>query len=191
MPKKVDKDNIKMLILEAFQRCMLMKPLYKVSMRDIAKEAGISHAKIFYYFETKEELVIEYVRYVTSVYADFYTDIFDKAINVKGDAEILNNMIHQLYATKDREIYGKIFMQVYAEAAYSHEIYKIVQDTYRSWMENILAGLEKLYGKGQDKSAKSLFFFLEGLAMLLTNTELLEEDAVEIIPTLMKLINEE
>ena len=45
MPLIVDKEAQRREILMAFQRCMEKKPMTKVSLRDIAAEAHMSHAK--------------------------------------------------------------------------------------------------------------------------------------------------
>ena len=63
MPAIVDHDEMRMQILEAFQRCITAKPITQISLRDIAAEAGMSHAKLLYYFKNKDELIISYVKY--------------------------------------------------------------------------------------------------------------------------------
>ena len=50
MPIIVDRDQIRRDILMAFQRCIERKPMMNVSLRDIAAEAGMSHAKLLNYF---------------------------------------------------------------------------------------------------------------------------------------------
>ncbi|MFA5323472.1 MAG: TetR/AcrR family transcriptional regulator [Smithella sp.] len=47
------------LIVEAAQRVFAVKPFNKVSIRDIAKEAGISHASIYRYFPDQQSLFVE------------------------------------------------------------------------------------------------------------------------------------
>lgn len=63
MPIIVDRDQIRRDILMAFQRCIERKPMMNVSLRDIAAEAGMSHAKLLNYFESKNDLILAYVRY--------------------------------------------------------------------------------------------------------------------------------
>ena len=63
MPIVVDRDQIRRDILMAFQRCIERKPMMNVSLRDIAAEAGMSHAKLLNYFESKNDLILAYVRY--------------------------------------------------------------------------------------------------------------------------------
>ena len=46
MPIIVDKEKVRMDILLAFQRCIEKKPIDKVTLRDIAAEAGMSHPNV-------------------------------------------------------------------------------------------------------------------------------------------------
>ena len=47
------------VIIEAAERVFAEKPFSKVSIRDIAKEAGISHASIYRYFPDQQSLFVE------------------------------------------------------------------------------------------------------------------------------------
>lgn len=53
MPIIVDRDQIRRDILMAFQRCIERKPMMNVSLRDIAAEAGMSHAKLLNYLRAE------------------------------------------------------------------------------------------------------------------------------------------
>ncbi len=47
------------VIVDAAQRVFAVKPFNKVSIRDIAREAGISHASIYRYFPDQQTLFVE------------------------------------------------------------------------------------------------------------------------------------
>ena len=47
------------VIIEAAKRVFALKPFNKVSIRDIAREAGISHASIYRYFPDQQSLFVE------------------------------------------------------------------------------------------------------------------------------------
>ena len=47
------------VIIEAAERVFAVKPFNKISIRDIAKEAGISHACIYRYFPDQQSLFVE------------------------------------------------------------------------------------------------------------------------------------
>ena len=70
MPLIVDKEAVRMEILMAFERCIVKKPMTKITLRDIAEEAGMSHPKLLHYFENRDDLVVSYLRYTK----DFMTE---------------------------------------------------------------------------------------------------------------------
>ncbi|HUN55861.1 MAG TPA: TetR/AcrR family transcriptional regulator [Smithella sp.] len=47
------------IIIESAKRVFAVKPFNKVSIRDIAREAGISHASIYRYFPDQQSLFVE------------------------------------------------------------------------------------------------------------------------------------
>jgi AcrR family transcriptional regulator len=47
------------IIIEGAKRVFAVKPFNKVSIRDIAREAGISHASIYRYFPDQQSLFVE------------------------------------------------------------------------------------------------------------------------------------
>lgn len=47
------------VIIQAAERVFAVKPFNKVNIRDIAKEAGISHASIYRYFPDQQALFVE------------------------------------------------------------------------------------------------------------------------------------
>lgn len=63
MPIIVDKDAVREEILMAFQRCIVRKPMTNISLRDIAREAGMSHPKLLNYFTDKDEIILSYCKY--------------------------------------------------------------------------------------------------------------------------------
>ena len=65
------------VIVEAAQRVFAVKPFSKVSIRDIAREAGISHASIYRYFPDQQSLFVEAflhgAREITAILDDIIT----------------------------------------------------------------------------------------------------------------------
>jgi len=47
------------IIIDAAERVFAVKPFNKISIRDIAREAGISHASIYRYFPDQQSLFVE------------------------------------------------------------------------------------------------------------------------------------
>lgn len=187
MPIIVDKEKTRGDILKAFEECALSKPLSEISMRDIAKAAGISHSKILYYFSSKSELIVEYVRFVTNQYTGAYSKMFNESAE-NGNISIVDQAVNQIYDMPGGRAYEKMFLQIYAMAAYHPEIEAVVKETYKKWEDNIREGLAAICKKDMSEEAKGLFFLVEGLAMYVVNSNISKEEALKLIPNLIKLI---
>jgi AcrR family transcriptional regulator len=57
--KNIEKKARQDVIIESAKRVFSTKPFNKVSIRDIAREAGISHASIYRYFPDQQSLFVE------------------------------------------------------------------------------------------------------------------------------------
>jgi len=57
--KYTEKENKKKIIIDAAERIFATKPFNEVTMRDIAKEAGISAGAIYRYFPDQQALFVE------------------------------------------------------------------------------------------------------------------------------------
>ncbi|HQL44846.1 MAG TPA: TetR/AcrR family transcriptional regulator [Spirochaetota bacterium] len=57
--KYTEKENKKKIIIDAAERIFAIKPFNQVTMRDIAKEAGISAGAIYRYFSDQQALFVE------------------------------------------------------------------------------------------------------------------------------------
>lgn len=57
--KEKEREARRKIIIDAAERVFAHKPFQKVSMRDIAKEAGISPASIYRYFPDQQNLFVE------------------------------------------------------------------------------------------------------------------------------------
>lgn len=57
--KEQEKNARRDVIVDAAQRVFAVKPFNKVSIRDVAREAGISHASIYRYFPDQQTLFVE------------------------------------------------------------------------------------------------------------------------------------
>ena len=68
MPLIVDKEAEKKKILAVFHECCMEQPISSVTMREVARKAGINHQKILYYFHSKNDLLMEYVRSYNEIY---------------------------------------------------------------------------------------------------------------------------
>lgn len=149
MPLIVDKDAIRMEILMAFQRCIDRKPLTNVSLRDIAAEAGMSHAKLLNYFDSKEDLLVSYVRYTRDYMSRKCVEWFqehDRA-DYGSNSEYMNAFMSYVARGKVGEKRPNATTQTYVLANYNERVAELVKEEFAEWRRIMELCLKKIYGK--------------------------------------------
>ncbi len=88
-------------IIESAKRVFAVKPFNKVSIRDIAGEAGISHASIYRYFPDQQSLFLEAylhgAREITAILSDIIEKGGRKTIEKVADAYLNYLLDHDQY----------------------------------------------------------------------------------------------
>lgn len=67
------------VIIQAAEHVFATKPFDKVSIRDIAREAGISHATIYRYFSDKQSVFVEAFLHETEKMTDILKDLIEES----------------------------------------------------------------------------------------------------------------
>ena len=150
MPIIVDRDQIRMDILMAFQRCIERKPMMNVSLRDIAAEAGMSHAKLLNYFESKNDLILAYVRYTREYMSEKCSQWFaghDRA-DYASNLAYMNAFMDYVANAPAHEQRPNATTQTYVLARYDPEIGRLVQEEFRAWRTLMEQCLIRIYGRG-------------------------------------------
>lgn len=165
MPLIVDKDAVRMEILMAFQRCIERKPMTKVSLRDIAEEAGMSHPKLLFYFENRDDIVRSYVRYTK----DFMTEKCKAWFAAHPRADYGSNLAYMNAfmsyvangaADEDRP---NATTQTYVLTHYDEEIAELVRGEFREWRETMEQCLIAIYGENAGRrEAEAMMILIAG-----------------------------
>jgi AcrR family transcriptional regulator len=90
------------VIIDAAQRVFATKPFNKVSIRDIAREAGISHASIYRYFPDQQSLFVEAFLRGAEEIVQFLAEIIRES--EKGDIEKVSETF-VTYLTKNDQYF--------------------------------------------------------------------------------------
>ena len=165
MPLVVDKDKVRLDILMAFERCMKETPMMNVSLRDIAKEAGMSHANLLNYFSNKDDLVVSYVRYVRDFVSQICIDWFatHSRRRYKSNINYLNAFMSYVSENSFGENRPGALAQIYVLTHYNKEIADLVRKEFQQWrsvMETVLVGI---YGEEVGKKeAEAMVILIVG-----------------------------
>lgn len=165
MPLIVDKEAMRRDILMAFQRCMEKKPMAKVSLRDIAAEAGMSHAKLLNYFDSRDDLVISYVRYTKDFMTEkckaWFTE-HDRR-DYESNLAYMNAFMSYVANGKAGEQRPNATTQTYVLTHYNADIAALVKDEFREWRETMEQCLVAIYGDVVGKQeAEAMMILIAG-----------------------------
>ena len=165
MPIIVDRDAVRREILLAFQRCIEKKPIDRVSLRDIAAEAGMSHPKLLNYFENKDELILTYVRYTKDYMSQHCMTWFithDRR-DYESNLAYMNAFMHYVAEAPEGEFRPNATTQTYVLGHYSEEIGKMVTDEFREWREIMEKCLVAIYGETVGRrEAEAMMILISG-----------------------------
>lgn len=165
MPAIVDKEAVRMQILEAFQRCINNKPLTQISLRDIAAEAGMSHAKLLYYFKNKQELIVSYVRYTKDYMTEKCVAWFNEHPREAYDNNLayMNAFMEYVAGGKTGEVRPNATTQTYVLARYNDEIAQLIKDEFFEWRTIMEQCLVKIYGSAAGaREAEAMMILISG-----------------------------
>ena len=148
MPLVVDKDKVRMDILMAFEKCMSETPMSNVSLRDIAREAGMSHANLLNYFSCKDDLVVSYARYIKDYIGDLCVEWFrtHSRKRYKSNLNYMNAFMAYLAGGKVDESRRNATTQTLVLSQYNPQIAELVQEQFREWRRIMQECLVRIYG---------------------------------------------
>ena len=148
MPLIVDKDAVRMKILMAFQACIDEAPLTNITLRDIAKKAGMSHPNVLNYFPNKKEIFIAYVRYTQDYFATKCLEWFEEHPRENFDSKraYMNKFMEYAATGKAGENRPNATTQTYVLAHYDKDVAELVREEFRAWRVVMEACLVNIYG---------------------------------------------
>lgn len=148
MPATVDRNAVRMQILEAFERCIARKPLTQISLRDVAAEAGMSHVNVLYYFKDKNELLVSYVRYTKDYMTEKCVAWFDEhpRTDYADNLAYMNAFMEYVAGGRDGEVRPNATPQTYVLARYNEEIAALVRAEFLEWRTVMEKCLVRVYG---------------------------------------------
>ena len=146
----------------AFEKCMKETPMMNVSLRDIAKEAGMSHANLLNYFNSKDDLVISYVRYVRDFVSKICLDWFEthSRKRYKSNINYLNAFMSYVAENNFGEKRPGALAQIYVLTHYNTEIAKLVKEEFADWRKVMEEALIKVYGNEVGKKEAAAMVLL-------------------------------
>jgi len=165
--KEKEKDLRKAIIVDAAEKLFASKPFHKVSMRDIAKEAGISASAIYRHFPDQKSLFLESFSRGTTQ----FKDELDALISGRDDFSIdmmADNFI-EYFSRKDQ--YFRMMINFFLEGPVESEMFEKLSDIERG----LLNQFDVIFGKlGLESEVRlyshTLFAALTGIVAIFRST---------------------
>lgn len=169
MARKRVQEERRVQILDALHRCLLVRPFHGTSIKDIAKEAGVNHGVLHYYFKSKEDILLTYIDYVIDSYKAHYAEWL-KTVDVSAMndrrfmEEVLGYMAERITLNRDL---SRVFIEIWELASYDKQVRAKLQKAYMEWVGTVSGILE---GMGKDtetvyRISRALIVFFEGMAL--------------------------
>ncbi len=165
MPIIVDKEKMRMDILLAFQRCIEKKPIDKVTLRDIAGEAGMSHPKLLNYFENKDALILSYVKYTREFMTKHCMEWFETHSRKEYESNLayMNAFMKYVADAPEGELRPNATTQTYILGHYNDEIGKMIREEFKEWRTIMEGCLKSIYDGDIGKSeAEAMMILISG-----------------------------
>lgn len=161
-------------ILKAAEACFCRKGYHRTTVDDIVAEAGLSKGAIYTYFRSKAGILAALVELRTAqditalqnVFSpsDSTTDKLTKAASFAFDPHVADS--------EQCDVYGRLSMELWAEAAKDEQIRRLFRTTYERWRETIIELIEEGIARGEVRPdidppavASLLFATIEGLSL--------------------------
>ena len=152
IPKEEKAKKKRKIIIEALKR-LLDKDVYsRITVQEIADEAGFSKGGVLHYFPTKEDIYLELIEEIFTEFVQAHSSILEWELNSDEVAPISALVGAENFIIEKRNI--KIIMNIILYAFEEEKIMKIVSKyirLHRSFYDNIISDLTK-DGKGRRKS---------------------------------------
>jgi AcrR family transcriptional regulator len=181
MSKKIVRNERRLQILKALHQCLLEKPFHQTSIKDIALKAKVNHGLLHYYFENKEDLLLQYIEYTFDHYFTLFEERFatrfkDVEIDITSFEEQYHWMMNEIAFNKES---ARIFTEIWALSLYNQKIMVKLKNHYQHWQNKIFSLVENfvkdelvarqmsltLIAFSEGMSLFSIFFKREDLCM--------------------------
>ena len=148
MPLIVDKRKEQTKILDAFERCIEDKPIFNITLRDIAKKANMSHPKLLSYFPSKHDLIEAYCQYTKDYMVEHCRKWFSTHLRTSYETNLayLSDFLRYIADGEAGENRPNATVQTYVLAKYDPKIAEIVEKEFAAWRAEMEQHLSEIYG---------------------------------------------
>jgi len=169
MIQKMIRNERKIQILQALHECLLEKPFHQTSIKDIARKADVNHGLLHYYFENKEDILLNYIDFTFDKYLAISSDRINRkfkesAGTIEPFADVFSWTLNEVSFNPEL---AKIFTEIWAHAIYNRKVMKKLKGHYRLWQGQMHALVENIVTdkKKAERISLTVLAIAEGMSL--------------------------
>ncbi|MFI9553472.1 TetR/AcrR family transcriptional regulator [Nonomuraea endophytica] len=168
-------------VLEAAMEVIAERPVAEIQVQQIAERAGMSPARVLYYFQSRDQILAETFRWSERQLAEQREDDLERG----GEPQERLERFVTLYLPKDRhDVSWKLWLEAWLRATSANDLSRMADEFDRGWM----ADLEAIVGDGVEQGVftrcdgfvPAFNALLDGLAVHVLIGRLEPEGAVQV-----------
>lgn len=170
MSRKPAREDRRIQIMEALHDCLIEKPFHRTTIKDIADMAGVNHGLLHYYFENKEDILINYVEFTANKFDLIFDELFseefeDPQEEIKNFEEKCQWILNQVSFNQE---YTRIYTEIWAIALYNEKLKEKLKEIYTKSREQLAKGIKKFVHSQAmvDRISLTLMAFWEGMSVM-------------------------
>lgn len=170
MPKIVDHDVQRLKFAEAAMRLIAGKGIEGVTMRAVAREAGLSYGSLFHYFDSKDDLLMHAVRHVTSQQTERANEYEGRYSGLKALEHLLCD--DAVVSASSRDIWT-VWLTFQYKVALDETFAEMHTEMIGGWLDRIRGLLRQAVAAGElaedldvETEAMALWAFSSGVGQL-------------------------
>lgn len=155
-------EHARQAIISAASGLMVKSDAHATSLADIAKSLKMSKGTLYYYYSSKEQLIIDVAEYHLASITERIFAWIDIVVRGTGAPDALRTLIEAILG--EDEMSGKLHLTLLHEAAMGNEtLQKRFAAKYREWSVMIEVGAMKALGTEAERFKTKLYVFLAAI----------------------------
>lgn len=170
MSRKSVREDRRIQIMEALHDCLIKKPFHRTTIKDIADRAGVNHGLLHYYFENKEDILINYIEFTANKFDLIFDELFseefeDPQEEIKNFEKKCQWILNQVSFNQE---YTRIYTEIWAIALYNEKLKEKLKEIYTKSREQLAKGVKKFVRSPAmvDRISLTLMAFWEGMSVM-------------------------
>ena len=162
------KEQRRIQILQAVCRCLRVKSSAELTIKDVANEAGVSYGLVHFYFNSKDQLFVETIRYIMKYSEQVILEEMQPYMGRHlSDEEILaffRSYQRRLFFSEFAQ-YQEIWHDLSTQSRFSAQAKAAAAESYATYKETVSEPLGRLFSQNDHHQLiyTLMMTFMEGM----------------------------